>query len=192
MKSGLVQQLNVPLSHLIPSRRNPRKVKASRDAHQRLVALISSQGLLQPLVVRPIDGKPKHYEVVAGERRLRALKEIHRSDGDPKIPCVLRDVDTATADAMSLGENFGREAMHPLDEAECGIRIGNAVEQFQGCQLAFGSRPKQFYPRSDSHRQELRACGASRLSTPLPPSGTHRRDRHKTQCRSSSPCHPRD
>ena len=105
MKSGLIQ-LSVPLSRLA-SRRNPRKVKPSREAHHRLVALIRSQGLLQPLVVRPSEVKPKHFEVVAGDRRLRALREIHKGDGDPKIPCVLRDVDAVTADAMSLGENFG-------------------------------------------------------------------------------------
>src|SRR4029079_18312814 len=80
-----------------------------------------SQGLLQPLVVRRIEGK--RFEVVAGELRLRALREIHRNDGDPKIPCVLRDVDPETADAMSLGENFGREAMHPLDEAEAFAKL---------------------------------------------------------------------
>jgi ParB family chromosome partitioning protein len=125
MKASLVQR-SVPLSHLVPSRRNPRKVKPSREAHQRLVALIRSQGLLQPLVVRPVDGKPKHFEVVAGDRRLRALREIHRGDSDPKIPCVLRDVDTATADAMSLGENFGREAMHPLDEADAFAKLATS------------------------------------------------------------------
>src|SRR5436189_1271462 len=103
MNSGL-SQLGVPLSHLVPSRRNPRKVKPSREAHHRLVAIIRSQGLLQPLVVRTVEGKPRHYEVVAGGRRLRALREIHCNDGDPKIPCVLRDVDATTADAMSLGE----------------------------------------------------------------------------------------
>lgn len=120
MKAGLVQ-LSVPLSHLVPSRRNPRKVKPTREAHQRLVALIRSQGLLQPLVVRRLEGK--EFEVVAGDRRLRALREIHGNEDDPKIPCVLRDVDTATADAMSLGENFGREAMHPLDEAEAFAKL---------------------------------------------------------------------
>jgi ParB family chromosome partitioning protein len=125
MKSSHVQ-LSVPLSHLVPSRRNPRKVKPSRDAHHRLVALIRSQGLLQPLVVRSIEGKPKHYEVVAGDRRLRALREIHRGNGDPKIPCLLRDVDAATADAMSLGENFAREQMHPLDEAEAFAKLASA------------------------------------------------------------------
>ena len=123
MKSGLIQ-LSVPLSRLFPSRRNPRKVKPSREAHQRLVALIRSQGLLQPLVVRRLEGK--RLEVVAGDRRLRALREIHRDNGDPKIPCILRDVDTATADAMSLGENFGREAMHPLDEADAFAKLATS------------------------------------------------------------------
>lgn len=122
MKSGLTS-LNVPLSHLVPSRRNPRKVKPSQQSHQSLVALIRSYGLLQPLVVRPIEGKAGHYEVVAGHRRLRALREIYRNDGNPTIPCVLRDVDTETADAVSLGENFGREPMHPLDEAEAFARL---------------------------------------------------------------------
>jgi len=125
MKQGLMQR-NVPLSHLVPSRRNPRKVKPSREAHERLVALIRSQGLLQPLVVRPVEGKPKHFEVVAGERRLRALREIYKNDGDSKIPCVLRDVDATTADSMSLGENFGREAMHPLDEAEAFAKLATS------------------------------------------------------------------
>jgi ParB family chromosome partitioning protein len=122
MKSDPIQ-LSVPLSRLVPSRRNPRKVKPGRDAHHRLVALIRSQGLLQPLVVRRVEGK--QYEVVAGDRRLKALREIHKGDGDPKIPCILRDVDIATADAMSLGENFGRESMHPLDEAEAFAKLAS-------------------------------------------------------------------
>jgi ParB family chromosome partitioning protein len=115
---SVVSQLNVPLSHLVPGRRNPRRVKPAREAHRQLVALIRSQGLLQPLVVRPMEDKPKYYLVIAGHRRLAALKEIHQGDRDPKIACVLRDVDADTADALSLGENFGHQGMHPLDEAE--------------------------------------------------------------------------
>lgn len=123
MKSEAVQ-MSIKLSQLTLSRRNPRKVKPSRESQQCLVALIRSQGLLQPLVVRPIEGKK--YEVVAGERRLRALKEIHKNDGDPKIPCVVRDVDSETADAMSLGENFGRVPMHPIDEAEAFAKLATS------------------------------------------------------------------
>jgi ParB family transcriptional regulator, chromosome partitioning protein len=110
--------LDIHLSRLVDDRKNPRKVKPAREAHRRLVALIRSQGLLQPLLVKPIEGeKTKRYLVIAGKRRLAALREIHQ-DGDPKIACVVRDVDSETASALSLGENFGREAMHPLDEAE--------------------------------------------------------------------------
>jgi ParB family chromosome partitioning protein len=109
--------IEVRLSHLLPSKRNPRRVKPSKEAHSRLVAMIRSQGLIQPLPVRPYVGKPKYFEVIAGERRRLALRDIHRDD-DPKIPCILRKVDETTANAIALGENFGREAMHPLDEAE--------------------------------------------------------------------------
>ena len=118
-------QLTVPLSRLIPSKRDPRRVKPDREAHRRLVALIRSQGLLQPLVVRPCEDRSKHFTVIAGNRRLAALREVHRGNGDPKIPCVLRKVDAETADALSLGENFGREPMHPLDEAEAFAKLAS-------------------------------------------------------------------
>lgn len=137
MKSDSVQlssvQLSVPLSHLVPSRRNPRKVRPNRQSHQCLVALIRAYGLLQPLVVRPLEAKARHYEVVAGHRRLRALREIHRNDGDPKIPCILCKLDAVTADAVSLGENFGREALHPLDEAEAFSKL--AAEEVKGVEV---------------------------------------------------------
>jgi ParB family transcriptional regulator, chromosome partitioning protein len=114
-------QLSVRLSHLVADRRNPRKVKVNPEADQRLVALIRSQGLIQPLVVRP-DERPKHYRVIAGKRRLAALREVYRGQ-DPQIDCVVRDVDAATADALALGENFGREPMHPQDEAEAFAKL---------------------------------------------------------------------
>jgi ParB/RepB/Spo0J family partition protein len=107
----------------VPNRRNPRRVKASAEADQCLLALIQTYGLLQPLVVRPLEDKPTFYEVVAGDRRLSALRKIHRGNDDPKIPCVGRDIDAATADAVSLGENFGRAPMHPLDEAEAFAKL---------------------------------------------------------------------
>lgn len=123
MKFSLLQA-SIALSRLVPSRTNPRRVKPGREAHERLVALIRAHGLLHPLIVRP--DKDKKFVVIAGNRRLAALKEIHRGDGDPKISCMLRDVDPATAEALSLGENFGREAMHPLDEAQSFAKLASA------------------------------------------------------------------
>jgi ParB/RepB/Spo0J family partition protein len=116
----------IPLSKLVPSRRNPRRVRPERDAHRRLVASIRAHGLLQPLVVRPVivtgddgaNGRPGAYRVTAGHRRLAALREVHRGDDDPRVPCLVRAADSdEAADTQALAENFAREPMHPLDEA---------------------------------------------------------------------------
>ncbi len=112
-------QILVSLSKLTPSRRNVRLVKPEREAHRRLVASIKAHGLLEPLVVRPTEDDPKLFRVIAGGRRLAALREVYKeSKSDPKIPCQLREVDDVMANALSLAENFIRKAMHPLDEAE--------------------------------------------------------------------------
>jgi ParB family chromosome partitioning protein len=142
MQSGQ-SQLSVPLSRLVPSRSNPRRVKPSHEADQSLQALIQAYGLLQPLVVRPLEGKAKFFEVVAGHRRLLALRKIHRDDGNPKIPCILCDLDAVTADAVSLGENFGRAAMHPLDEAEAFAKLAkNDGKGVEAIAAEFGVRER--------------------------------------------------
>jgi ParB family chromosome partitioning protein len=109
------KRLDVPLSKLIASRHNPRKVKPERDAHRRLMASIRAHGLLQPLVVQA-HGEGR-YLVIAGNRRLAALRDLFK-DKDPKIACVLKQVESDGAFAAALAENFAREPMHPLDEAE--------------------------------------------------------------------------
>ena len=114
---------NIRLSELVLNRRNPRRVKPERDAHRRLVASIQAHGLLQPLVVRPAGDDPKSFRVIAGGRRLAALREVHRGEDDPKIACEVRDADDATTEAIGLAENFIREPMHPLDEAEAFARL---------------------------------------------------------------------
>ena len=112
-------QISVSLSKLIPSKRNPRRVKPERDAHRRMVASIRAHGLLAPLVVRADDGNAGNFKVIAGNRRLVALRDVYRDAArPPKVPCVLRAVDDDTADALALAENFVREPMHPLDESE--------------------------------------------------------------------------
>ena len=112
-------QISVSLSKLIPSKRNPRRVKPERDAHRRMVASIRAYGLLQPLVVRADEGNGGNFKVIAGDRRLRALRVVyHDAAKPPKVPCILRAVDDTTAEALALAENYIREPMHPLDEAE--------------------------------------------------------------------------
>ena len=108
----------VPLSRLLlrPTGRNVRKTP--RMSIPELAASIQRVGLLQNLIVIPAsDGE--HYEVVAGGRRLAALKLLakkHRIAKDWEVPCLL--VADGTARTASLTENVQREAMHPADQFE--------------------------------------------------------------------------
>lgn len=135
----------IPLSDLSAGRRNPRRVRCERDAHRRLVASIRSVGLIQPLVVRPVNGDPDEgYTVVAGRRRLDALRAIHRgAEGVPLIKCEVESVDDATADTMALAENFAREGMHPLDEAEAFAKLADSENKGIAAVAAeFGVTPR--------------------------------------------------
>jgi ParB family transcriptional regulator, chromosome partitioning protein len=108
----------VPLSRLVlrPKGRNVRKTP--RMSIPELAASIQRVGLLQNLIVIPAaDGE--HYEVVAGGRRLAALKLLakkHRIAKDWQVPCL--QVADGTARTASLTENVQREAMHPADQFE--------------------------------------------------------------------------
>lgn len=108
----------VPLSRLVlrPTGRNVRKTP--RMSIPELAASIQRVGLLQNLIViASADGE--HYEVVAGGRRLAALKLLakkHRIGKEWEVPCLL--VADGTARTASLTENVQREAMHPADQFE--------------------------------------------------------------------------
>ncbi|CUJ75269.1 TPA: ParB/RepB/Spo0J family partition protein [Pseudomonas aeruginosa] len=108
----------VPLSRLVsrPTGRNVRKTP--RMSIPELAASIQRVGLLQNLIIiAAADGE--HYEVVAGGRRLAALKLLakkHRISKEWEVPCLL--VADGTARTASLTENVQREAMHPADQFE--------------------------------------------------------------------------
>ena len=86
------------------------------DLHQEtledLAASIRAQGVVQPVVLRPVEGEHR-YELIAGERRWRAAQMA----GLTEIPAVIRDVPDAAALAMALIENIQRENLNPLEEA---------------------------------------------------------------------------
>ncbi|MBT8098992.1 MAG: ParB/RepB/Spo0J family partition protein, partial [Gammaproteobacteria bacterium] len=96
-------------------------VDMRQDSLQELADSIKSQGVVQPIVVRPVgkSGGSQRYEIVAGERRWRAaqLAEI------PDIPAVVRDVADEDAIAMALIENIQREDLNPLEEARALDRL---------------------------------------------------------------------
>ena len=79
-----------------------------------LAASIRKQGLIQPILVRPISGGPARYEIIAGERRWRAA----RLAGLTEVPVVIREVPDQSALAMALIENIQREELNALEEAQ--------------------------------------------------------------------------
>lgn len=85
-----------------------------------LAESIRSQGIVQPIIVRP---KGKDYEIIAGERRFRAAKLA----GLEKVPVIIRDVPDEKALALALIENIQRENLNPLEEARA---IHRLTEEF--------------------------------------------------------------
>ncbi|WP_313166506.1 ParB/RepB/Spo0J family partition protein [Massilia oculi] len=80
-----------------------------------LAASIKTQGIMQPVLVRPLPaGSSTPYEIIAGERRFRAAQMA----GLEEIPVLVRDVDDQAAAAMALIENMQREDLNPLEEAQ--------------------------------------------------------------------------
>ncbi len=101
---------NLPLDLIRPGRYQPRSV-FDEDKLMELADSIRAQGVVQPIVVRPIDGD--HFELIAGERRWRAAQLAGIAD----IPAVVRDVPDEVSVAMALIENIQREDLNPLEEA---------------------------------------------------------------------------
>jgi len=121
-----VMAATVPLGRLVPSKMNVRRV-GSEVGLGELAASISAHGLIQNLVVRRA-GKGKAFEVVAGGRRLGALRRLMKDGGSVLGVAVDKDfpVRVVVQDAgeeLSLAENVQREAMHPVDEVEAFGRL---------------------------------------------------------------------
>ena len=94
----------------------PRR-RINEEGIEELAASIRSQGLLEPIIVRPrAEGG---YEIVAGERRWRAAQRV----GLESIPALIRDIDDRQAMAIALIENIQREDLNPLEEAAAFKRL---------------------------------------------------------------------
>jgi ParB family chromosome partitioning protein len=79
-----------------------------------LAESIKSQGVMQPVLVRPLAGSANDYEIIAGERRVRAA----RLAGLDEVPVLVKDVPDEAAAVMALIENIQREDLNPLEEAQ--------------------------------------------------------------------------
>jgi len=111
----------LPIEALQPGKYQPRS-HMDRERLQELADSIRAQGLIQPIIVRPVARD--RYEIIAGERRWRAaqLAELR------EVPCVVRESDDHAALAMALIENIQREDLNPLEEA---LALQRLIDEFQ-------------------------------------------------------------
>jgi ParB family chromosome partitioning protein len=114
---GLVEVPGARLAYLspaavVPNAVQPRQVFDPEDLAE-LVASIREVGVLQPIVVRPIPGNTEQFELIMGERRLRASKEL----GLEAIPAIIKDTADENMLRDALLENLHRAQLNPLEEA---------------------------------------------------------------------------
>jgi ParB family transcriptional regulator, chromosome partitioning protein len=127
----------LPIESLQPGKYQPRSHMDS-ERLQELADSIRAQGLIQPIIVRPIARD--RYEIIAGERRWRAAQLASLRE----VPCVVRESDDHAALAMALIENIQREDLNPLEEA---LALQRLIDEFQL-----------------THQQTAEAVGSSRAA----------------------------
>ncbi|MEW8506689.1 MAG: ParB/RepB/Spo0J family partition protein [Candidatus Thiodiazotropha sp.] len=106
----------LPVDLIQRGRYQPRR-EFDADSLRELADSIAAQGVIQPVVVRPVENE--RYELIAGERRWRAAQQA----GLDEIPVVIKDVTEEAAMAMGLIENIQREDLNPLEEANALSRL---------------------------------------------------------------------
>ena len=111
----------IAIGSLKPGVYQPRKDMAP-EALEELAASIQSQGIIQPIVVRPLAYG--QYEIIAGERRWRAARHA----GLKQVPCLVKKVEDKAAIAMALIENIQREDLNVIEEAQALERLQNEFE----------------------------------------------------------------
>ena len=114
------QQRSLPVTALQPGRYQPR-TQMDKVSLDELAASIRAQGLMQPILVRPVA--QDRYEIIAGERRWRAAQLA----GLAEVPTLIRDIPDENALAMALIENIQRENLNPLEEA---LGLQRLVDEF--------------------------------------------------------------
>lgn len=116
LPQGQGQLKKIPVDMLQRGKYQPR-IDFDKDSLQELADSITHQGLMQPIVVRSLQGG--HYEIIAGERRWRAAQLA----GLDAIPAIVRDVSDQASIAMALIENIQREDLNAIEESQALIRL---------------------------------------------------------------------
>ena len=107
---GQLKHINVHL--LKRGEYQPRRFIEEKDL-QELAASIEKHGIMQPIVIRPIEDEQHPYEIIAGERRWRAAQLA----GLTEVPAIVRDLNDQVAIALALIENIQRQDLNPIDQA---------------------------------------------------------------------------
>lgn len=122
------QSRTVPIGRLRANPNQPRRL-FDPQALDELVASVEVQGVLTPLLVRPIQGEDGNFEIVAGERRWRAAQRAKLHE----VPVVVRDLDERQVLEIGLIENVQREDLSPIEEAQA---YGRLIDEFSFTQEA--------------------------------------------------------
>ena len=112
---------SLPLDRIGVGKYQPR-TRMDEDSLTELALSIKAQGVVQPILVRPVDGG--RYEIIAGERRWRAAERA----GLKEVPALVRSVPDQAALALALIENIQREDLNPLEEAQ---GIARLISEFR-------------------------------------------------------------
>lgn len=113
----------VSISQLIPGKYQPRH-HFNNDSIAELAKSISQHGLIQPILVRPLNDGSDSYEIVAGERRWRAAQKAQLHE----VPIIIRELDDTTTLEIALIENLQREDLNAIDEAKA---LKQLADQFE-------------------------------------------------------------
>jgi len=114
----------VPLNTIVPNRLQPRKT-FDEEKITELCESIKEQGVIQPLIVN--QAGPNRFELIAGERRLRAA----RSAGLTEVPVIVKNVNTESMLELAIIENIQREDLNPLEEATAMKELMNQFDYTQ-------------------------------------------------------------
>ena len=111
----ITETQDIEISKLVPFKDHPFIVDTNSESFDELVTSIKEQGLIYPLLVRPLSGNEfGKYEIIAGHRRLAACKVA----GLPKVTCIVKDMDDYTATILMVHSNFYREKINPSEKAK--------------------------------------------------------------------------
>lgn len=104
--------VKIPIDNIIPNRYQPRTVFDDEKIEE-LARTIHTHGVIQPIVIRPRSDDPNKYEIIAGERRYRAMKLLQWTD----VPAIVRHLNDRETASIALIENLQREELSAIEEA---------------------------------------------------------------------------